>query len=249
MSKKVKVKVPHLQGISLSAYHPNKRRLQILLAILSLVVMTWVGYTLGSAGVHIPFTGTGKSVSQLKNELSESNEKIRELEKQITRLLKSTEVEVQAAEQNKSALREKEIQLSKLNEELVFYRSLLAPEKIGSGVEVRDFNLRASGTSEYYYDFLLTQSSRNNRVAKGNVNVTIDGKQGDVMRRIQVTNAEPAMGEALKYSFKYFQRLNGVFALPENFQPHQVLIEVAPSSAGKSPMQLSYSWQELISGS
>ena len=58
------------------------------------------------------------------------------------------------------------------------------------------------------------------------------------------------MGEALKYSFKYFQRLNGVFALPENFQPKQVLIEVAPSSANlRPPMQLSYSWQELISGS
>ncbi|MEM8844441.1 MAG: DUF6776 family protein [Pseudomonadota bacterium] len=249
MGKKVKVEVPHLQGISLSAYHPNKRRLQFLLAVLSLTVMTWVGYTLGSSGVRIPYAGNSENVSQLKSDLNESNEKIRELEKEITRLIKSTEIEVKAAEQNKSALREKEIQLSKLNEELVFYRSLLAPEKTGSGVEIRDFNLRASGASEYYYDFLLTQSSRNNRVAKGKVNVTIDGKQGDVMRRILVTTTEPTMGEALKYSFKYFQRLNGVFALPENFQPKQVLIEVAPSSASNSPMQLSYSWQELISGS
>ena len=249
MSKKIKIQVPHLQGISMTAYHPNKRRLQVLLVVLVLVTATWIGYSLGSAGIRIPLTGTSESVSQLKNDLSESSKKIRELENEITRLLKSTEVELQAAEQNKHALREKEIQLSKLNEELVFYRSLLAPEKAGLGVEVRDFNLRASGTSKYYYDFLLTQSSRNNRVAKGKVNVTIDGKQGDVMRRIQVTNAEPPMSEALKYSFKYFQRLNGVFALPENFQPQQVLIEVAPSSTSKPPMQLSYSWQELISGS
>ena len=249
MGKKVKVNIPHLQGISLSAYHPNKRRLQALLAVLSLAIMTWVGYTLGSSGVRMPFSGASKSTAQLKNELSDANEEIRELEKEITRLIKSTEVEVQAAEQNKHALREKEIQLSKINEELVFYRSLLAPEKSGSGVEVRDFSLRASGESEYYYDFLLTQSSRNNRVAKGKVNVTIDGKQGDVMRRIQVTNAEPPLGEALKYSFKYFQRLNGVFALPENFQPQQVMIEVAPSSDSKPPLQLSYSWKELISGS
>ena len=147
MGKKVKVKVPHLQEISMSAYHPNKRRLQALLAMLSLAIMTWVGFTLGSSGVSMPFSGPKKSVAQLKNELSYANEKIVELEKEITRLIKSTEVEMQAAEQNKQALREKEIQLSKINEELVFYRSLLAPEKSRSGVDVRDFSLRASGES------------------------------------------------------------------------------------------------------
>lgn len=249
MSKKVKIQVPHLHGISLKAYHPDKRRLQILLVALGLVAVMWLGYFMGSAGISIPFKDNSESVAQLKKELDVSRQKIGELEKEITRLVKSTEVEMQAAEQNKHTLREKEIQLSKLNEELVFYRSLLAPENAGSGVEIRDFNLRASGASKYYYDFLLTQSSRNNRVAKGKVNVTIDGKQGDIMRRIKVTDMKSSSGKSLMYSFKYFQRLNGVFVLPDDFKPQQVLVEVAPSSQSKQPMQLSYTWQELISGS
>ncbi|MEM7304477.1 MAG: DUF6776 family protein [Pseudomonadota bacterium] len=248
MSRKVKIQVPHLHGISMKAYHPDKRRLQMLLVLLLLVAATWIGYSLGSAGIRIPFKDKSESVAQLRNELDSSSQKISELEKEITRLVKSTDVEMQAAEQNKHALREKEIQLSKLNEELVFYRSLLAPENAGSGVEVRDFNLRASGSSEYYYDFLLTQSSRNNRVAKGKVNVTIDGKQGEIMRRIEITNKNVSSDKSLNYSFKYFQRLNGIFALPENFKPQQVLIEVAPSTQSKPAMQLSYTWQELISG-
>ena len=249
MSKKVKIQVPHLHGISMKAYHPDKRRLKLLLVMLALVAATWVGYFLGSAGISFPFEESSKTVAQFENELDESRQRIRDLEKEITRLVKSTEVEMQAAEQNKHTLREKEIQISKLNEELVFYRSLLAPENAGAGVKVRDFSLRASGTSEYHYDFLLTQSSRNNKVAKGKVSVTIDGKQGDIMRRIKVTDIKSSAGKSLKYSFKYFQRLNGVFQLPENFKPQQVLVEVAPSSQSKSPMQLSYTWQELISGS
>ena len=238
-----------MHGISMKAYHPDKRRLKILLVGLVLVVAMWMGYVMGSAGISLPFKDKSESVAQLKKELGVSREKIRELEKEITRLVKSTEVEMQAAEQNKHTLREKEIKLSKLNEELVFYRSLLAPENAGTGVEIRDFNLRASGASEYYYDFLLTQSSRNNKVAKGKVNVTIDGKQGDIMKRIKVTDIKSSSDKSLKYSFKYFQRLNGVFELPEDFKPQQVLVEVAPSSQSKPPMQLSYTWQELISGS
>ena len=249
MSKKVKIQVPHLHGISLKAYHPDKHRLQILMVVLVLAGVMWMGYLVGSAGIRTPLKDTSESVAELKEKLEASRQKIGELEKENTRLVKSTEVEMQAAEQNKHTLREKEIQLSKLNEELVFYRSLLAPENAASGVEVRDFNLRASGTSEYHYDFLLTQSSRNNRVAKGKVNVTIDGKQGDIMRRIKVTDIKMSNGKSLIYSFKYFQRLNGVFELPKDFKPQQVLVEVAPSSQSKPPMQLSYTWQELISGS
>ena len=143
----------------------------------------------------------------------------------------------------------KELEILKLTEELVFYRSLLAPEKASVGLEVRDFNLRVSPREgEFYYDFLLTQSSKSKRVAKGIVTFVVDGRQAGTMRRLELSDIGSGTGEALKYSFKYFQRLNGVFELPENFEPQQILIEVEPAGKTKQPLHLSFSWNELISG-
>ncbi len=248
--KKVKVDIPTLEKISMSAYHPKVRRLQVLVSILAAVSVAWAFYEMGAAGITMPFVESRETVAELRAELSEETKNSKSLRKEVARLSRSTEVELQAAEQVKQTLREKEMEILKLTEELVFYRSLLAPEKAGIGVEVRDFNLRAAADqSEYYYDFLLTQSSRNKKVAKGKINVTIDGKQEGQMRRIEIPDLDSVKGDTLTYSFKYFQRLNGVFELPENFQPQKILINVEPAAKSKQPLQLSYSWNELISGS
>ncbi len=247
--KKVKVNVPRLEKISISAYHPGLRRLQILVSILAAVSVAWAFYAVGAAGIDLPFQNKEQSVAELRIELKDAKKDVKSLRREVAHLTRSTQVEVLAAEQTKQTLREKELEILKLTEELVFYRSLLAPEKANVGVEVRDFNLRAAGHSEYYYDFLLTQSSRNKRVAKGKVNVTIDGKQNGEMHRIQVLDIAAATGDAMKYSFKYFQRLNGAFELPADFQPKKILVEVEPDSKTKEPIQISYSWNELISGS
>lgn len=246
---KVRIQVPQLEKISMRAYHPGLKRIQILVSILAAVSVAWAFYAVGAAGIDLPFEDNQQSVAELRIDLDKESKHVKSLRREVARLTRSTQVELQAAEQTKQTLREKEMQIAKLTEELVFYRSLLAPEKTNVGVEVRDFSLRSAGKSEYYYDFLLTQSSRSKKVAKGKVNVTIDGKQNGEMHRIEVFDIEAATGDAIKYSFKYFQRLNGAFELPENFQPKRILVEVEPESKSKQPIQISYSWNELISGS
>ena len=223
--------------------------MQILVSVLAAVSVAWAFYEVGAAGIDLPFEDNEKSVAELRVDLSKANKDIKSLRREVARLTRSTQVELQAADQTKQTLREKEMEILKLTEELVFYRSLLAPEKVNVGVEVRDFSLRAAGQSEYYYDFLLTQSSRSKRVAKGKVNLSIDGKRDGVMHRIELLDIASATDDAMKYSFKYFQRLNGAFELPNNFQPKKLLVKVQPEAKSKEPIQISYSWNELISGS
>lgn len=241
--------MPRLEKISMSAYNPGLKRMQVLVSILAAVSLAWAFYEVGAHGIDLPFEDKQKSVAELKIDLGKANKDIKKLRKEVARLSRSTQVELQAAEQIKQTLREKELEILKLTEELVFYRSLLAPEKANAGVEVRDFNLRTAGQSEYYYDFLLTQSSLSKRVAKGKVNLVIDGKKDGVMHRIELLDIASATGDAMNYSFKYFQRLNGAFELPNNFQPKKLLVEVKPATKSKEPIQISYSWNELISGS
>ena len=235
----------------MSAYHPGLKRIQILVSVLAAVSVAWAFYEVGAAAIDLPFEDNKQSVAELRADLVAAKKDVKSLRREVASLTRSTQVELQATEQNKQTLREKEIKIAKLTEELVFYRSLLSPEKSNEGVELRDFSLRSAGNNAYYYDFLLTQSNRSKKLAKGKINVTIDGKKDGEMHRIEVFDAADVTGDAIAYSFKYFQRLNGAFELPENFVPKKILVEVKPDSKSKSkqPIQMSYSWNELISGS
>ncbi len=247
---KVKVKLPRLQNIALSAYDPNTRRMRILLLLAAFLIVGWIFYWLGSIGYRVPVMTDNIEMAEVRASLTTADNENRKLRREVARLTRSTQIDMQAAEQIKQTLHEKELEILKLTEELVFYRSLLAPEKSSAGLEVRDFSVRLSPSDgEYYYDFLLTQSSRSKRVAKGRVSFSVDGKQKGVMRRLELKDIGAGNLEPIKYSFKYFQRLNGVFELPENFEPKQILIEVEPDGKSKQPLHLSFSWNELISGS
>ena len=247
---KVKVELPRLQNIALSAYNPGARRMRFFILFVIFIAVGWLFYWLGSNGYRFPVMTDNIEMAEVRSNLSAADKENRNLRREVARLTRSTQIDMQAAEQVKQTLREKELEILKLTEELVFYRSLLAPEKASVGLEVRDFSLRmAPSDGEYYYDFLLTQSSRSKRVAKGRVSFAVDGKQEGVMRRLELKDVGAGTIEPIKYSFKYFQRLNGVFELPENFEPQQILIEVEPDSNSKQPLHLSFSWNELISGS
>ncbi len=248
--RKVKINLPRLQSIELSAYDPTTRRVRALMLLLAFAIVSWLFYWMGSEGYRLPVMTENIEMADIRSDLKTADKDNRDLRREVARLQRSTQIDVQAAEQIKKTLYEKELEILKLTEELVFYRSLLAPEKASLGLEVRDFSLRVSPREgEFYYDFLLTQSSKSKRIAKGSVTFVVDGKQAGTMRRLELDDIGAATGESLKYSFKYFQRLNGVFELPENFEPQQILIEVEPASKSKQPLHLSFSWNELISGS
>ena len=176
------------------------------------MIVAWLFYWIGSKGYRLPVIADNHEIAEVRSSLSAADKENRSLQREVAKLKRSTQIETEAAEQVKFTLREKELEILKLTEELVFYRSLLAPEKASVGLEVRDFSVRTSPSEgEYYYDFLLTQSSRSKLVAKGEVSFAIDGKQGGVMRRLAIKELGTAAAEPIKYSFKYFQRLNGVF--------------------------------------
>lgn len=246
---KVTVNVPKLEKISMSAYHPSLKRIQILVSMLAAVSVAWAFYAVSAACIDLPFEDNQQSVAELRIDLKKANRELKDLRREVASLTISTQVELQAAEQTKKTLREKDMKILKLTEELVFYRSLLVPEKSKVGIEVRDFSLRSAGNSEYYYDFLLTQSSHSKQLAKGKVYVIIDGKQNGEMHRIQMPFTEAGTKDPIEYSFKYFQRLNGAFQLPEDFKPKKILVKVKPESKSKQTIQITYSWNELISGS
>ena len=211
------------------------------------LLIAWTSYGLGKGNLSVPAISAISDSSKLDFELRTARQKITALTLEIEKLKRSAQVDYKTAEQSQKIIRDKEIQIQRQQQELAFYRKLLSPESVKLGVDVKDFSVRASvNQGEYYYDFLLMRSGGSKKVAKGKISISIDGIQGDVMRRIDVASADQ---DQIKYSFKYFQRLSGIFDLPSDFQPQKVSLVIAPSSKSSDKHKNSYVWQELINGS
>ena len=246
MIRKVRVNIPQLHKISLAAYHPVMRRIKWLLLILITAGIALVSFNLGSGRIAWSVDFMDQFGRQDKH-LIFAHEQIDALTIKVEKLKRNAKVDAETTEQNQRILREKEIQIQRQEQELAFYRKLLAPESVNSGVNVKDFSVRASmQESAYYYDFLLMQSGGGNEIAKGKVSISVDGSQGDVMRRIDIL---PDDTDAMKYSFKYFQRLSGVFDLPANFKPQNVTLIISPATKSIDKYKSNYLWQELMNGS
>ena len=250
MKKRVKVNVPNPEAISLSAYHPMSGRIKWLLIILFSICSAGFFYTLGGGKISLAFLYDKQERNQLQIQLREKQEQLAQRDFQIKKLTREAQVDVKTYEHGQQILRDMQLQIQKQEEELAFYRKLLALEETQSGVDIKDFSVRLSvNEGEYYYDFLLMQSSLNKKAAKGNIRISIDGMQDDMMRRIEVSGSSTEATDLIDYSFRYFQRYNGVFKLPENFYPEVVHLSVIPSSQSMKKFKHDYSWQELINGS
>lgn len=249
MGGKVKVHLPRVTPVEMrsnKAAHPVLRT-TLFFAVIGFVA--WFFYSLGAGEFEWPLKEIGwtqhESDSDVKRIRSENNRLVKEL----ARTERAFKVDQESATRVQEMLQEKDLKILKLNEELAFYRSLLAPEKVGAGVQVKDFTLRGSeNNGEYYFNVLLIRLGESNRAVKGNVILSVDGKQSGEMRRLDIKSVENENKKSIKYSFKYFQRLYGRFELPDDFSPQKVIIRIKPDDKNAEPVLVSFSWNELITG-
>ncbi|MEE4245907.1 MAG: DUF6776 family protein [Kangiellaceae bacterium] len=171
--------------------------------------------------------------------------RIADLEQQTIMLQSSAQVDAQASEQimdNISALQKN---IDELETELSFYRGLMAPERDIKGLQVSDFILESGVESnQYRFQLVLSQVKEHKIFLKGSANISIVGTLNGKSTRYQLS--ELASND-LRFTFKYFQNLNGEFTLPEGFEA--LSVEVSATTRERKPQSVTkrFDWQELTS--
>ena len=221
------------------------------IALIVLIAMS-VAYWLGTKSIGLPFLGTDKL-----SEITDKSEKIRLLEKlnnklehEVALVQRSSKVELAAVEEMKKALREKDLDLLKLNQELHFYRTLYSPNSDNSSIQVKVFNLHKDPvTKRFVYDLVLTNVPKKKEKTSGVIGLSVDGEQQGILKRLVFEDISDITDTSLMFSFKYFQKISGSFSLPDDFEPNSVRVEVLrDKSKKKEPIAISYNWGEVYKG-
>ena len=157
----------------------------------------------------------------------------------------------QANEQSRLTIKLLEEQVFKLQQDLAFYKGVLAPASRREGLRIRTFELQATDTPRLFrYKILLSRVGKDDKPLEGQLLVTVEGRQAGKASSLELAGltqglAEPLSKQAIPFTFKHFQAIPeaGRFAelkLPERFEPVQV--KVRAEIKGEKPLERTFKW-------
>ncbi|PKH86188.1 hypothetical protein CXF79_21135 [Colwellia sp. Bg11-28] len=157
-------------------------------------------------------------LEQLYQQQEENIARIHTLEVELT-------VEQLANIKAQELLKEAAEQKFEVKKQLAFYEKIMAPEKEAAGLFVENVNIVASKTpNQYHFQVTLVQQQLKRRYSKGYIELVFEGQESGKTVKLKLAEVAKLNKNDLKFSFQYFQIINGEFTLPANFTPENVLV-------------------------
>ncbi len=212
--------------------------------ILFLVIAAIAGYLAG-----YQWRGDGNSLlHQLEQQqlvLDEQKAQLYKLKVQVVQLTQRRKIDEAALDEVSALLKEQQQASLELREEIAFYRGIVSPSEVRSGILIQRVELTPLAAAQlFHYRVVLTQVLKNERVARGEVEITLSGVFEGRTHNIPLQDLDKQAKKSLKFRFKYFQMFEGDLQLPDGFSPHSIDVVVKPRHSNNS-INESFPWPRL----
>lgn len=186
-----------------------------------------------------------------RDELVSTVEALREgnaaLRERVAILERAQQVEGKAYEGVDSHLRRLQDEVLALKEEVAFYRGIVSDGK-EKGLKIQTFVVdKETSPGAYRFQLVLTQQLKRVKMISGTVKLNVLDDQNRRPMRLLLSDMSGEQANSLGFEFKFFQRIEGRFTLPDGFKPERLQIQVV--SKGKKPasVEKSFEWRGLTS--
>jgi len=137
-------------------------------------------------------------------------------------------------------------EIADLQADLEFYRRLGGANGSQTPLTVHYLELQPTQSPRVYrVVFSLTQNLRRAAVISGKIQLGIDGIRNGVAEHLTNKQLLAESAEPLSFQFKYFQQLECLITLPEDFEASRLTIQLKSNSLS-TPVEQSMEWQSLI---
>lgn len=187
--------------------------------LLLLLILLLTGYALGYWQYgNIPAT---ISLEQLRKENQALQQSIVHLEQQ-------SQVDRAAQRNLASQMAALQAEGMRLKEEVAFYESILQDSEANGEPRIHSVKLlRGSRSGEYRYRILLTQTGRRDKPVQGTLRLQLQATRAGLPVSQPITSGLPGG----KINFKYYQRVDGSFVVPEMLAGQSLQVEFAVAGA------------------
>ncbi|WP_281559593.1 DUF6776 family protein [Thalassomonas sp. RHCl1] len=216
----------------------------LILALVGLCV--YCGYRLGNRFHSFQV----QTLEQQKARLDDYYARQVEYVRQINTLEAELAFERLANQGTQDSLKEMGEKHYQLKKELAFYEKVMAPEKQADGLVIDQVSVTPTESPNHYrFQVVLVQQVLKKRYAKGFVELALSGSLNDKPSEIKLADISTLKREDLKFSFQYFQVIEGEFTLPEAFVPEKVEVAaILPKGKWQKYRRLdeSYPWPMIV---
>lgn len=217
--------------------------LRALLLLLLLLIVARVAYQQGSGGNAASFVGL----------LPDSNRQIKALEEERNALRRELTMVKQAAEIDRESIisirnqiKQFQSERLKMEEELAFLRGIVSTSNKKHALRVQNFKLEPGLESrQYIYRFSVSQVINSGIVAKGVIELSIEGLQNGRSTRLSLAQVSQEQQDQIKMRFRYYQNVEGKLRLPDGFEPATIEINVKPSGSKLEAVKESFDWSPI----
>ncbi|MBD3670787.1 MAG: hypothetical protein HUJ29_08430 [Gammaproteobacteria bacterium] len=225
----------------------NPKRRWVLLATLFVVTVAagWGLFEYGRYSAGYDSLSASAEMQHMEKEKLSLERHIVQLREQKTALEQSQQVDQMAYDRVRQELKEKQDENLELKEELAFYRGIVSPEEAAHGLRIQTLSITKNAKEgSFHYKLVLTQVLKNDRLARGDVDVVIEGIRAEDGQQETLNLSEVAVPKirSMNFRFKYFQAFEGDMEMPDGFVPIRVSVTVDPSSRRLKSVQKVFDW-------
>lgn len=166
-------------------------------------------------------------INSLQTSVNQLNNENNTLTRQLNILSVELEVAKMANQDIESDLQQQLNNSNELKKQLSFYQQVLAPELDADGFAVYTMQLKPSN-SEGFFEFVATlmQKQKSTRFIKGSLTFEVEGSIDGKLEIYQPFKGSDGLAP-LSFSFRYFETVNQLFSLPDNFIPEKLHVKAA----------------------
>jgi hypothetical protein len=140
-------------------------------------------------------------------------------------------------------------QVQKQRDELAFYRGIVSPEDGVGGLRIQRLDvLPDAGDGRFKLRLVLMQSMRQDATIAGSVKIELEGSRNKQPARLTLAELGGQTRDSgeVAFSFRYFQNIEQDIALPADFEPTAIDVEV--KSSRQQPLHQSFPWTVRAAG-
>lgn len=207
---------------------------------------TTAGFSLSLLFVVIYVTGRYLSLADLastKEELAVSQERLAVTQRALDRASESLVMQKQSSQVDNQSNQElvnsvknmQQVQ-NDLEEELKFYRKIMAPERDQEGLAIDALDVsRTDKADEFHFRLTLIQAGKQSQFLKGDIILRLSGLLNGKNTEYDFRELGTFKVKHFEFQFKYFQNIQGFINLPSGFEAKK--LTVAAQTKGRRKNQ------------
>lgn len=216
-------------------------------AIVAIGVSGFVVYSNAGEWAREELTALHSEREELMNTVDALREANTALREQVAILERAQQVEGNAYKNVDAHLRSLQDEVLALKEEVAFYRGIVSAGK-EKGLNIQTFVLdKEASPGAYRFQLVLTQNLKRVRTISGKVKLKIMDELDGKSKELLVSDMAGKQADYLQFKFKFFQRIEGRFTLPDGFKPERLQINVVSSGKKPASVEKSFEWRGLAS--